>query len=66
MIDTQVAPKPPKSPKRYTVQAYLAREDKALDKHEYYNGKIIKMAGGKLKHNIISANNLHQSSHETT
>ena len=35
-----------REPKLYTFEAYLRREEKAAEKHEFYNGKIIKMLGG--------------------
>ena len=31
--------------KVYTFEEYLRREEKSLEKHEFYNGKIIKMLG---------------------
>ncbi len=43
-------------PKRYTLQEYLAKEERALHKHEFHNGKITRMPGSKLKHNEISGN----------
>ena len=42
--------------KLYTVQEYLAFEERAKKKHEYYNGKIIKMPGASFRHNIIAVN----------
>ncbi|MBC7888741.1 MAG: Uma2 family endonuclease [Ferruginibacter sp.] len=42
--------------KNYTIEEYLAMEEVAVEKHEFYNGKIIKMAGAKPNHNIIAAN----------
>lgn len=42
--------------KNYTIEEYLAMEDASVEKHEFYNGKIIKMAGAKPNHNIIAAN----------
>jgi Uma2 family endonuclease len=43
-------------PKVYTFEEYLYREEKSVEKHEFYNGKIIKMAGGIDIHSEISAN----------
>jgi Uma2 family endonuclease len=40
--------------KLYTVEEYLEMEERSLEKHEYYNGKIIKMSGGKPVHNQIA------------
>ena len=34
-----------REPKLYTFEAYLRREEKAAEKHEFYNGKIIKRSG---------------------
>lgn len=42
--------------KTYTLDEYLARESRSLYKHEFYNGKIIRMAGAKARHNQIAAN----------
>ena len=42
--------------KIYTVEEYLAMEEAAVEKHEFYNGKIIKMAGAKPNHNLIAGN----------
>jgi Uma2 family endonuclease len=45
-----------REPKLYTFAEYLRREEKAVEKHEFYNGKIIKMPGGTHSHGEISAN----------
>ena len=29
--------------KLYSLQEYLKREEKSIEKHEFYNGKIVKM-----------------------
>ncbi len=42
--------------KFYTVKEYLALEQRAKNKHEYYNGKIIKMSGATFNHNLIANN----------
>jgi Uma2 family endonuclease len=42
--------------KNYTIEEYLAMEEVSVEKHEFYNGKIIKRAGAKPNHNIIAAN----------
>jgi Uma2 family endonuclease len=42
--------------KEYTLEEYLQREEKALHKHEFYNGQIIRMAGAKARHNEIAMN----------
>ena len=40
----------------YTVKEYLAFEERAKNKHEFYNGKIVKMPGATYKHNRIATN----------
>jgi Uma2 family endonuclease len=40
----------------YTLGEYLNREERSLHKHEFHNGQIIRMAGGKSKHNEIATN----------
>ena len=42
--------------KNYTIEEYLALEDASAEKHEFYNGKIIKMPRAKPNYNIIAAN----------
>lgn len=42
--------------KTYTLDEYLTREARSLHKHEFYNGKIVRMAGAKARHNQIAAN----------
>lgn len=42
--------------KRHTLNEYLTREARSLQKHEFYNGQIIRMAGAKARHNQIAAN----------
>ncbi len=42
--------------KVYTFDEYLRREEKTLEKHEFYNGQIIKVMGGTDVHSAISAN----------
>ena len=45
-----------RKPKVYTFDEYLHREEKSVEKHEFYNGKIIRMPGGTDKHCEISMN----------
>lgn len=40
----------------YTPEEYLASEEKADYKSEYYDGEIFAMAGGSYNHNIITGN----------
>jgi Uma2 family endonuclease len=42
--------------KVYTLQEYLSREARESEKHEFYNGKIVKMPGGTHTHSEIAAN----------
>jgi Uma2 family endonuclease len=42
--------------RRYTPEEYLALEDAAKDKSEYFNGEIIPMTGGSTNHNRIARN----------
>ncbi len=58
-MTTAIATLPEKkvySPKRYTLEEYLAREEKSKHKHEYYNGEIKLMAGGTSNHSLIGIN----------
>lgn len=40
--------------RKFSIEEYFDMESKALGKHEYYNGKIIKMAGADPIHNLIA------------
>ena len=42
--------------KYYTKEEYLAFEERAEYKSEYYNGEIFAMAGGSLNHSVICVN----------
>jgi Uma2 family endonuclease len=42
--------------KEYSLAEYLTREEKAVHKHEFYNGKIVKRASKKYWHNLVTAN----------
>jgi len=42
--------------KRYTPAEYLALEEKAETRSEYWNGEIVAMAGGNINHQQIVAN----------
>ena len=48
-----------KTPRLYTLEEYLRREEHTIDKHEFYNGQIIKMANSKFHHNLI-LHNIHR------
>jgi Uma2 family endonuclease len=45
-----------RTPKAYTLEQYLLREERTLEKHEFFDGKIIKMPNAKFKHNLIATN----------
>ena len=48
---------------KFTIEEYLAMEEAAIEKHEYYRGEIFAMSGTKVPHNRISGNlyaTLHQ------
>ena len=40
----------------YSAEEYLEMEERAVNKHEFLNGKIIEMAGAGHRHNQIAAN----------
>ncbi len=40
----------------YSPEDYLAAEEKAAQKSEYYDGKVVAMAGASLNHNRIAGN----------
>lgn len=44
------------SEKKYTVEDYLRRERRSMDKHEFSNGKILASAGSSRRHNLIGSN----------
>lgn len=50
------------SPRRktYTLKQYLRKEAQSTDKHEFFNGHIVKMPYAKGPHNIIAANMITQ------
>lgn len=41
--------------KSYALDVYFQREDKSTNKNEFYDGKIVKMAGATANHNQIAA-----------
>ncbi len=40
----------------FTIKEYLAQEENALEKSEYYSGRIVGMSGGSIDHAIIGSN----------
>jgi Uma2 family endonuclease len=45
-----------KPPRLYTLAQYMRKEENTLEKHEFYNGKIVKMPNAKFYHNLIISN----------
>ncbi len=41
---------------RFSVEEYLRREYDSTERHEYYDGDIVAMAGGSPQHSLIIAN----------
>lgn len=41
---------------QYTVDEYLALEEKSAVRHEFYNGDVYAMAGGTVNHNLLIDN----------
>lgn len=56
MVATAEFLKKEKVKKTYTLDEYLRREEKSVDKHEFYNGQIVKMPNAKFYHNLTSGN----------
>ncbi|WP_170061140.1 Uma2 family endonuclease [Spirosoma aerolatum] len=46
----------PRSSSRYTIDEYLALEEKSEVRHEFYNGELYAMAGGTVNHNLLIDN----------
>lgn len=42
--------------RRFSVSEYLAREELALTKSEFFHGDIVAMAGATIAHNVITGN----------
>lgn len=49
-----LAAQPPR--RRYTIEEYLRIESDSSQRHEYYDGEIIAMAGGSPEHSLIICN----------
>lgn len=41
---------------KFSIEEYLAMEETAVEKHEYYRGEIFAMSGAKVPHNRIAGN----------
>jgi Uma2 family endonuclease len=44
--------------RRWTIDEYLAAEELAFEKSEYYDGSLVAMAGAPESHNLIVANSI--------
>ncbi|HNP22637.1 MAG TPA: Uma2 family endonuclease [Panacibacter sp.] len=49
---------------KFSVEEYLAMENDAVEKYEYYQGEIFAVSGAKLPHNTISTNLLVSLGHK--
>lgn len=50
--------KPTVAPRIYTLAEFLRREERSAERHEYYDGKIIRIPMARGPHNIITANTI--------
>lgn len=50
--------KPTKHPLRYSLEEYLRREERSLERHEYYDGTITRVPMARGPHNEITANTI--------
>lgn len=48
--------KPKPKPRLYSLEEYLRREERSLQRHEYYDGQIIRFPMARGTHNVIAAN----------
>jgi Uma2 family endonuclease len=58
MGDTVKTPPIFREPKLYTFEEYLRREEKAVEKNQFYNGKIIKKSGKNAVESEVTANTI--------
>ena len=52
-VGTLSKPKKANLPKMMSLEAYFQAEETALEKNEFHNGKVIKMAGGTYNHDSL-------------
>lgn len=50
----QSKPKPKAKPRTVSLQAYFDAEEKSVDKHEFHNGNITKIAGANFNHDNLA------------
>lgn len=48
--------RPSRRPKRYTLQEYLQREERSVERHDYFDGTIVSIPMARGPHNIIVGN----------
>ena len=53
----------PKLPKIYSLQEYLKREEKTIEKHEFCKGQILIMPNAKFNHQLIIGNAVYALKH---
>ena len=54
-VNKELVLKKQNNPRRVSLETYLDKEASFLEKHEFYNGKIVRMPGAKAVHNQIAA-----------
>jgi Uma2 family endonuclease len=54
----QLIMKPKVTPRYYTLEEYLRKEERASERSEYYDGTIIKLPMARGTHNIIGGNTI--------
>ena len=54
-VNKELVLKKQNNPRRVSLETYLDKEANFLEKHEFYNGKIVRMPGAKAVHNQIAA-----------
>ena len=54
-VNKELVLKKQNNPRRVSLETYLDKEANSLEKHEFYNGKIVRMPGAKAVHNQIAA-----------
>lgn len=59
MVSTVEQKNAPKKERLYSLEEYLMREERSVNKHEFHQGKIIKMPWGNYKHSEIAGNLSH-------
>lgn len=55
-----VLPPEKKAPRLYTLAEYLRREERSEERHEFYNGEIIKLPMARTPHQLICTNLIYE------